>query len=145
MRRLIVDAMNVIGSRPSGWWRDRDAAAVRLTERLRALAAASGDEVSVVFDGRPIDRLPEGDAGGVSVRYAARRGPDGADDRIIELVEQDGAPRSLEVVTSDRRLRERVLALGATVSSPSALLRELDGVAGSERSSSEPGADVERR
>ena len=68
MRRLIVDGMNVIGSRPTGWWRDRDGAALRLTERLRALAAATDDEVSVVFDGRPIDRLPEGDGGGVCVR-----------------------------------------------------------------------------
>ena len=144
MQRLIVDGMNVIGSRPTGWWRDRDAAALRLTERLRALAAATDDEVSVVFDGRPIDLLPEGDAGGVAVFYAARRGPDAADDRIVELVEQDDAPRSLEVVTSDRRLRERVRALGATVSSPSALLRELDGVAGSE-GSSEAGSGGERR
>ncbi|MBM3141325.1 MAG: NTP pyrophosphohydrolase, partial [Chloroflexi bacterium] len=35
MGRLIVDAMNVIGSRPDGWWRDRPGAARRL---VRALA-----------------------------------------------------------------------------------------------------------
>ena len=33
-RRLIVDGMNVIGSRPDGWWRDRPGAMRRLVEKL---------------------------------------------------------------------------------------------------------------
>ncbi|GAB3271998.1 NUDIX domain-containing protein [Arthrobacter pigmenti] len=37
---LIVDAANVVGSRPDGWWRDRAGAAVRL---LSALARAADD------------------------------------------------------------------------------------------------------
>jgi hypothetical protein len=32
---IVVDAANVIGSRPDGWWRDRQAAARRLIESLR--------------------------------------------------------------------------------------------------------------
>ncbi len=44
MERLVVDGMNVIGSRPDGWWRDRAAAARRLVGRLEALAEASGDD-----------------------------------------------------------------------------------------------------
>jgi hypothetical protein len=32
--RWIVDAMNVIGTRPDGWWRDRHAAMVRLVDLL---------------------------------------------------------------------------------------------------------------
>ena len=34
--RLIVDGMNVLGSRPDGWWRDRAAAMERMTRRLAA-------------------------------------------------------------------------------------------------------------
>ena len=33
---LIIDAGNVIGSRPTGWWRDRPGAARRFTERVWA-------------------------------------------------------------------------------------------------------------
>ena len=53
MTRWIVDGMNVIGSRPTGWWRDRQGAARRLVERLEQLVEATGDEVTVVLDGRP--------------------------------------------------------------------------------------------
>jgi predicted RNA-binding protein with PIN domain len=50
--RWLVDGMNVIGSRPDGWWRDRPGAMNKLVERLRMHVAASGDEMTVVFDGR---------------------------------------------------------------------------------------------
>jgi ADP-ribose pyrophosphatase YjhB (NUDIX family) len=36
---IIVDAANVMGSRPDGWWRDRAAAARRLRDQLEVLAA----------------------------------------------------------------------------------------------------------
>ena len=44
--RWIVDGMNVIGSRPDGWWRDRDGARARLVEELSSYARATGDSVS---------------------------------------------------------------------------------------------------
>ena len=50
---LVVDGMNVIGSRPDGWWRDREAASRRLVDRLERLVRADGAEVTVVFDGHP--------------------------------------------------------------------------------------------
>ncbi len=123
--RLVVDAMNVIGSRPSGWWRDRPAAIRELLGRLQGLAAETPDEVVLVLDAAPPD-LPEGDHDGVGVVHAARRGPDAADDRIVELVAADPRPSSLVVVTSDRDLRRRVTDLGAGVGSPGELLRRLD-------------------
>jgi len=64
-----------VGSRPDGWWRDRPGAFRRLVDELGALVVA-GDEVTVVFDGRPAPGLPSGDHGGVAVRWAARRGRD---------------------------------------------------------------------
>ena len=49
MTDLVVDAANVVGSRPDGWWHDREGAASRLASQLvgaladqDALAAAIG-------------------------------------------------------------------------------------------------------
>jgi predicted RNA-binding protein with PIN domain len=123
---LVVDGMNVIGSRPDGWWRDRAGAALRLAERLATLAATRPDEVVLVLDGRPSARLGEGERDGVLVLYAARGGPDAADDRIMELVEAAAEPGAIEVATSDRALAARVGAAGAGVLSAGALLRLLD-------------------
>src|SRR5437660_1240678 len=59
--------MNVIGSRPDGWWRDRPGAMRALARRLEELAARTGDEVTVVFDGRPFD-IDAGNVGPFGIR-----------------------------------------------------------------------------
>jgi hypothetical protein len=51
--RWMVDAMNVIGTRPDGWWRNRHAAMVRLVDQLERFAAATGDDITVVFERPP--------------------------------------------------------------------------------------------
>ena len=112
MTRWLVDGMNVIGSRPTGWWRDRPGAMRALAGKLSELSRSSGDEVTVVFDGRPFELEP---AEGVTVAFARRRGRDAADDDIVELVTGDDDPGSLTVVTSDRALTERVAEAGAQV------------------------------
>lgn len=109
--------MNVIGARPDGWWRDRAGAQRRLAGELAAWAARDGEEVAVVFDGRPHPVA----AGGIEVAFAARRGPGAADDAIVARVAADPRPAELRVVTSDRDLARRVAALGAEVVGPSAL------------------------
>ncbi|CAN5909044.1 NYN domain-containing protein [soil metagenome] len=124
-RHLLIDGMNVIGSRPDGWWRDRDAAVRRLVDRLKRLADA-GESVTVVFDGKPLDDLPEGDHGGVSVLFARRSGPNAADDRIVELAHEH--PEADRVVTSDRNLRDRLTDLGVEVEGALALLRRLESL-----------------
>ena len=85
--RWIVDGMNVIGSRPDGWWRDRRGAMRRLVEELGSLASTSGEPVTVVLDGAPFDL----DGGPVEVRFASRRGPNAADDDIAALVAADAS------------------------------------------------------
>lgn len=117
--------MNVIGARPDGWWRDRDAAVRRLVAALARWSAAEDRRVILVLDGRPLPDVPEGAHDGIEVRYARRSGADAADDRIVELVADDPA---VEVVTSDRALRERVTALGAEVSGSGTLWTRLDSV-----------------
>jgi predicted RNA-binding protein with PIN domain len=126
MARTVVDGMNVIGSRPDGWWRDREAAAGRLLTRLQHAATRSRDALTLVLDGRPPSDVPEGVHDGVEVRYARRRGRDAADDRIVEIVAADADPASVRVVTSDRGLADRVTARGATTEGAGAFLRRLD-------------------
>ncbi len=120
--RVVVDGMNVIGSRPDGWWRDRPAAMRRLVQSLRDHTAAKGDEVTVVLDARPFD---VGDAAGIAVRFAPG-GRDAADDEIVRMLESDEAPDTVLVVTSDRELADRVRALGAAVRPAGQLRTELD-------------------
>jgi predicted RNA-binding protein with PIN domain len=122
MARWLVDGMNVVGSRPDGWWRDRDGAMRRLVAELDAFAAATGEPVAVVFDGRA--RTIE--SARVDVRFAARRGPNAADDDIAALAAADADPASLRVVTSDAALAERVTAAGAAVVGAGAFRRALD-------------------
>ena len=95
-----IDASNVIGSRPDGWWRDRDGAARRLIEEIREWA---DEETTVVLDAGPDDLL--GTVGNVTVVRARRRGRDAADDEIVELVDGRDDAR---VVTSDAELARRV-------------------------------------
>jgi uncharacterized protein YaiI (UPF0178 family) len=116
--------MNVIGSRPTGWWRDRPGAMRALASDLERFGAATGEPVTVVFDGKPFEIEP-GER--VDVRFATRRGRDAADDDIAALVERDGDPASLAVVTSDAGLARRVRDLGATVVGAGEFRGRLDG------------------
>jgi|CXWL01.1.fsa_nt_gi predicted RNA-binding protein with PIN domain len=128
MPHLVVDAMNVIGTRPNGWWRERDGALRLLLARLQQHAHAAGDEVTLVADGRPLGDLPEGIHGGVTVLYAARGGRNAADDRIADLVQTHSDPASLTVITSDRELSARVRVAGAPVRGARWLLEQLDAL-----------------
>jgi predicted RNA-binding protein with PIN domain len=120
--RWLVDASNVIGSRPDGWWRDRDAAAQRLIDALRELAR-DGDDVTVVLDSGP----PEwaGRDGSLEVAIAPRRGRDAADDEIARRLDADDDPASVTVVTSDAALAARARERGAEVVGAGAFRRRL--------------------
>jgi uncharacterized protein YaiI (UPF0178 family) len=110
-----IDAMNVIGSRPDGWWRDREGAIRRFVADVQAWAP---EEVTIVLDSGPDDLL--GKAGAVTVVRAARRGRDAADDEIVSRV----APGD-RVTTSDSGLIARVRERGAEVERAGAFLRRL--------------------
>jgi predicted RNA-binding protein with PIN domain len=118
--RWVVDGMNVIGSRPTGWWHDRSGAMRDLVWRLGKL----GEPVTVIFDGQPFEI---DDAGDIDVRFASRRGRNAADDDIAALVEADRAAGELSVVTSDGDLARRVRDAGATVVGAGEFRRRLDG------------------
>lgn len=116
---LIVDAANVVGSVPDGWWRDRAAATERLRDAIAPLAAEGLPEwpqdppldVVLVVEGRA-----KGVPSSATVRVVAAAGS--GDDTMVDLVRTEGADRPCAVVTADRELRGRVHALGADVLGP---------------------------
>jgi predicted RNA-binding protein with PIN domain len=123
--RLIVDGMNVIGSRPDKWWNDPDRAVRRFIEELDRHGSRTGEDITVVFDRQPPDVSP-GRHGTITVAFASRRGRNAADHEIVQMVAEDAAPDSLTVVTSDADLAERVRGLGANVRSSGSFRRRID-------------------
>jgi 8-oxo-dGTP diphosphatase len=127
---LLVDAANVVGSRPNGWWRDRAGAARQLVERIRAAAAGgrlggpSADlatgPIVVVLEGAARPGVAEGTAEGVEVVHA----PGSGDDTLVALAKS--APPPVQVVSADRGLRARIEAAGGQVAGPGWLLDRLD-------------------
>jgi hypothetical protein len=121
--RLFVDAMNVIGSRPDGWWRDRHAAMERLVAQLEDLAAG-GDEITVFFERQP---EPAIESESVEVAHAPVAIPNAADDEIVRRLAVEPSATEITVVTSDRRLAARARAIGARVEGASEFRRRLRG------------------
>ncbi|MFC8145762.1 NTP pyrophosphohydrolase [Streptomyces paradoxus] len=110
---VVVDAANVVGSVPDGWWRDRRGAAERLRDRLASegVPAVSGPvEIMLVVEGaaRGVESVP---------RVRVSSAPGSGDDHIVEVVASAG-DRPVLVITADRELRRRVGELGAEVAGP---------------------------
>ena len=125
MTRWFVDGMNVIGVRPDGWWRDRDAAMLKLVDLLERWAAAEGEDVVVVFERRP---SPPIRSTVIEVANAPRPKRDAADDEIIRRVRLEPRPELVRVVTSDRWLADRAGAAGAGVHGSEMFRAMLDSV-----------------
>jgi hypothetical protein len=120
---LLIDAANVVGSRPTGWWRDRAGAARTFVDQVRA-AVDSGrlaQPVVVVLEGQARRGVPDGDANGVTVLHAAGSG----DDTIINVA-SNASDQEVTLVTADRELRRRAEVLGAGVVGPGWLLEILE-------------------
>jgi 8-oxo-dGTP diphosphatase len=134
---LVVDAANVVGSTPNGWWRDRAGATVRLAARLGVLASAGIRAEALGLGDQDIEWWPQvvlvvegaarslADAEGVVIRPASSSG----DDEIVAAVAEHRRQRPRDhvvVVTADRTLRSRVGSLGAATVGPRALHSLLD-------------------
>jgi predicted RNA-binding protein with PIN domain len=118
--RWIVDAMNVIGSRPDGWWTNRHGAMLALVDRLEQWAS-EGHQVTVVFERPP---SPPIRSSAIDIAHAPKATANSADDEIVRLVLADDRPTEITVVTSDATLADRVRQEGASVS-PAASFRNL--------------------
>lgn len=106
--RWIVDGNNVFGSRPDGWWNDREGAATRFAQCVAEWCRTHDDAVVLVFDAPVGSATLELAGGNLTIREAPRRGRDAADDHIVDVVEQAEPGDDTSVVTSDRGLRERL-------------------------------------
>jgi hypothetical protein len=119
---LVVDAANVVGMVPDGWWRRRAEATELLRDALEPVAArglpAAGLppplEVALVVEGAAA-RL----AGTPAVCVVPSGGS--GDDAIVRLVAAEEPHRRVAVATADRGLISRVARLGAAVVAPSVL------------------------
>jgi predicted RNA-binding protein with PIN domain len=121
--RWLVDGMNVIGTRPDAWWKDRHKAMVRLVGMLERWAAVSGEDVTVVFEQPP---RPPISSSVIEVAHAPRPRKDSADDEIVRMLAAEAQPGSVRVVTSDNWLADRVRAAGASVESSEGFRRRIE-------------------
>jgi uncharacterized protein YaiI (UPF0178 family) len=110
--RWIVDAMNVIGIRPDGWWKNRRGAMAELVNNLERWASAEGQQVSVVFE-RPMS--PPIRSSVIDIGHAPKAAPNSGDDEIVRRVRADARPQEINVVTSDITLADRVREAGGSV------------------------------
>lgn len=118
---LVVDAANVVGSRPDGWWKDRAGAARRLHEQL-LVADTAYDVVVLVLEGAAKGGIKPGRDGHVRVVHA--KGP--GDDTIVDQARAAaGRGERVAVVTADRMLQAQVQGVGAIALRPSWLLDQL--------------------
>jgi hypothetical protein len=118
---LVVDAANVVGSRPDGWWKDRAGAARRLHEQL-LVADTPYDVIVLVLEGAAKPGVRAGRDGHVRTVHAKGSG----DDTILAEA-RSAAERGdrVGVVTADRMLQARVQGVGAQALGPSWLLDQL--------------------
>lgn len=137
---VVVDAANVVGSVPDGWWKDRAGAAARLLSSVTALAESgvTADVLAlpfarwwprwtVVLEGEAREARGASASSDGALHGALPRAldvvaaPGSGDDAIVDAaraaVEAGDGP--VVVVTADRELRARVEALGAVVHGPS--------------------------
>jgi hypothetical protein len=118
---LVVDAANVVGSRPDGWWKDRAGAARRLHEQL-VVADISHDEIVLVLEGAAKGGVRSGRDGHLRTVHAPGEG----DQTIVAEVRSAVARGDrVTVVTADRMLQSRVEGAGAMALGPSWLLDQL--------------------
>lgn len=123
--QIVVDAANVVGSRPDGWWRDRPGAARRLVERIAAAVetGALDGPVLVVLEGAARRGVAPGPArAGLDVDHAPASGDDAIVDVVVCAIDRGEVTRA---VTADRALRARVERAGATTVGPRWLLDRL--------------------
>jgi predicted RNA-binding protein with PIN domain len=122
----VVDAMNVIGSRPDGWWRDREGAITRLVGQVDRWAEAEGARAAVVLEREPREELG---TDRVEVLWARSGGPNAADREILARLPGWLEAGPVTVVTSDRDLAAKARAAGAEVSSSRPFRARLDSLA----------------
>ena len=118
---LVVDAANVVGSVPDGWWKDRARAARRLHERL-LVADTSYDVIVLVLEGGAKAGARVGRDQHVRTVHAPK---DGDTTIIAEVAGARDHGDTVVLISADQMLRARCEGLGARAMSPSWLLDQI--------------------
>jgi len=148
---VVVDAANVVGSRPNGWWKDRAAAASALLDELATVCDAGIDgalveadvdrcwpSIVVVLEGEARRARPPREPDPSRVAADGIRAPglevDRAEGEGDELIVEIARARrdshaAVVVVTADAALRDRVEALGCATRGPRWIRAIIDGTA----------------
>lgn len=121
---VVVDAANVVGAKPDGWWKDRAGATRRLHEAL-LVSDVPGDEIVLVLEGGAKGGVRPGKDAHVRTVHAPKEGDATILSEATRAAQQD---RRVTVVTADRALAANCGAVGAVVVGPSWLLDRLDEV-----------------
>lgn len=126
---LVVDAANVVGIVPDGWWHHRAEATKLLVEALEPVAGSGLDSHRLPSKLGWLTQPPlevvlvvEGAAGRTRGSRSVQvvKAPRSGDDAIVSLIAAAGERRKA-VATGDRGLRARLTELGAAAIPPSAL------------------------
>lgn len=133
---VIADVANLVGTTPNGWWRNPAGAARKTIHRIASLAEhglpaalfdmdaqTSWPDLVCVVEGKQRDAVTG--LGELPRRVDVVAADSSGDDLIVEHVRSARAARPSRpvlVATSDRALRERVEALGATTITAGAFL-----------------------
>jgi hypothetical protein len=117
---LVIDAANVVGARPDGWWKDRPGAAAKLHAAILD-ADLPDDEIVLVLEGAAKAGVPAGRSPGLRVVHAPK---DGDSTIVAEVKRAHGRGHRVRVVTADRALAANVSAFAGT-ESPTWLLARL--------------------
>ena len=120
---LVVDAANVVGATPDGWWKDRAGAARRLHERLLT-ADLPHDEVVLVLEGQAKGGVRPGRDLHVRTVHAKGSGDDAIVDQVRRAAARAAVTR-VTVITAANALRAGAEVAGADVFSPTWLLERL--------------------
>lgn len=135
--QLVVDAANVVGARPDGWWKDRAAAAERLRDGLHTLVHHGVDADDLGLPGSrwcpDVTLVVEGKARGIADVDGIRvvNAPHEGDSEIVEQVSALVAehPNDVTMITSDRELTSRVESRGGRVHGAGWLWERIDEAA----------------
>ena len=122
---VVVDAANVVGSRPDGWWRDRPGAIERLVGQLERWAEDGEERITVMLEHEPRREI---DAGRVEIAWAEAPGANAADREILARLPAWLAADEVVLVTSDRDLAAKARAASAEVEPSRPFRAELDAL-----------------
>jgi len=120
----LVDGMNVIGTRPDAWWRDRHGAMVRLVDLLERWSADNGEDVTVVFEHPP---RPPIRSSVIEVAHAPRARANSADHEIVRRLKAIDNRSAVWVVTSDHWLADQAHLLGCAVQASASFRDRIEG------------------